>query len=77
LILGHQLIATLLNAASGASTPPGVSTAIAQAQAWMSANGTTLPFGTSASSSAGAEATGLSNELDTYNNGGAGVAHCK
>lgn len=76
LILAHQLIASLLNAAAGAGTPPSVSTAIAQAQAWMSANGSNLPFGVSASSTAGAEATSLSSQLDSYNNGQAGVPHC-
>jgi hypothetical protein len=77
LVLAHQLIASLLNAATGATTPPSVSTAITQAQAWMSANGTTLPFGVSSSSAAGQEATSLSDQLDVYNNGGAGVPHCK
>jgi hypothetical protein len=77
LILAHQLIASMLNAAAGAGAPPSVSAAISQAQAWMSANGSTLPFGVSASSPAGAEATTLAGELDAYNNGAAGVPHCK
>jgi hypothetical protein len=77
LILAHQLIAAMLNAGAGAGTPPSVSAALSQAQAWMSANGSTLPFGVSASSTAGAQATTLSDALDTYNNGGAGVPHCK
>jgi hypothetical protein len=77
LILAHQLIATLLNAASGAGQGP-VSSAVADAQAWMSANsgGKALPYGVSSSSAAGAQAIAIAGRLDSYNNGAAGVAHC-
>jgi hypothetical protein len=75
LILAHQLIATLLNAAAGAPQGP-VASAVAQAQAWLSANGKTLPYGTAAGSAAGAQAVSLANQLDSYNNGMAGVPHC-
>jgi hypothetical protein len=78
LILAHQLIATLLNAASGAGQGP-IGGVVAQAQAWLSANagGKLLPYGVSASSAAGAQAVALANQLDAYNNGLAGVSHCK
>ena len=78
LILAHQLIAALLNEASGAGQAP-IATAVAQAQAWLSANsgGKLLPYGVSASSAAGAQAVALANQLDAYNNGLSGVPHCK
>jgi hypothetical protein len=78
LILAHQLIATLLNAAAGAGQGP-IASVVTQAQAWLAANagGKLLPYGTSASSPAGAQAVALANQLDAYNNGGAGVPHCK
>jgi hypothetical protein len=78
LILGHQLIAAMLNAAAGAGQAQA-GPIIAQAQAWMAANigaGGRLPYGTSSSSSAGAQAVALSNQLDAYNNGQLDVAHC-
>jgi hypothetical protein len=75
LILAHQLIATLLNTKNGASSGP-IDAAIAQAQAWISANGTTLPFGVSTTSAAGAQAVAIAKTLDDYNNGLSGVPHC-
>jgi hypothetical protein len=77
LILAHQLIATLLNAASGAGQGP-IASIVSQAQAWLSANsgGRALPYGVSSSSAAGAQAVLLANQLDAYNNGQLGVPHC-
>jgi hypothetical protein len=78
LILAHQLITTLLDAASGAGQAP-IGAVVVQAQAWMSANGggKPLPYGIPASSAAGAKAVALASQLDAYNNGNAGVPHCK
>lgn len=70
--LAHQLIAAELNAASGATPDP----AIAQAQAWLSANGGRLPFGIRSSSAAGAEAVAIAAQLTSYNEGTAGPGHC-
>src|SRR5262245_50659322 len=55
LILGHQLIAALLNAAAGASVPPEVQTALDDADAWMAANQDAdgkLPYSTPTTSGA-------------------------
>ncbi len=85
LILGHQLIATLLNQAGGAYAPPEVQTAIDGAQAWMAANPDAdgrLPFGIRPTADgvpnpqAWDDAINLAAVLDTYNNGNAGVPHC-
>lgn len=85
IILGHQLVATLLNQASGASAPPEVQSAIGGAQAWMAANADadgTLPFGIRPTAdgvpnpAAWDEAINLAAVLDAYNNGNAGVPHC-
>jgi hypothetical protein len=78
LILAHQLITTLLNAASGAGQGP-IASVVAQAQSWLAANsgGKSLPYGVSASSATGAQAIALANQLDAYNNGHSGVPHCK
>jgi hypothetical protein len=79
LILAHQLIAAMLNVASGAVPPSASAQAIADAQAWMTANlpaGGKLPYGVSSSSAAGAAASSLTDALDQFNMGGAGVAHC-
>jgi hypothetical protein len=78
LILGHQLIAAMLNAANGAGLAQ-VGSAISAAQAWMSANKDgdgRLPYGTASTSPAGVEAVAISAKLDTYNNGGLDVPHC-
>lgn len=72
LILAHQLIAALLNVASGASSTP----AIADAQAWMAANGTELAFGIRSSSESGSVAVALASELADYNEGRTGPGHC-
>jgi hypothetical protein len=77
LILAHQLIAAMLNVASGAVAPSASAQAIADAQAWMTANlpaGGKLPYGTSGS--AGDAATKLGDALDQFNMGAAGVPHC-
>src|SRR5688572_16077870 len=76
LILAHQLIASMLNVASGAGPLPGTTQAIADAQAWMAANlpaGGRLPYGVASTSAAGAQAVQLSAALDGFNNGNAGV----
>jgi hypothetical protein len=79
LILGHQLIAALLNTASGAAPSAAVQQAINDAQTWMATNlGSSghLPYGVSAGSAAGQQATALTQSLDTFNSGLAGTAHC-
>ena len=78
LILAHQLIAAMLNVASGAGQTQ-VGPVIAQAQAWMSANrgsNASLPYGIAAGSPAGQQATSLADQLDAYNNGHLGPPHC-
>jgi hypothetical protein len=68
LILGHQLIATELNLATG-SAEPG---ALAGARAWMTANADAdarLPYGVFEGHSAYASGVDLSAALDAYNNG--------
>jgi hypothetical protein len=78
--LAHQLIAAMLNAASGDSTAQ-IGGTITEAQAWMTkqkdADGR-LPYGVSdaCSCAAGTSATDLSSKLDAYNNGKLGVPHC-
>jgi hypothetical protein len=78
LILGHQLIASMLNAANGAGQAQ-VGSAIQAAQAWMAATKDAdgrLPYGVAATSAGGAAAVAISATLDTYNNGGLGVPPC-
>lgn len=78
LILAHQLIASMLNAANGAGQTQ-VGSAIQAAQAWMAANKDAdgrLPYGVASTSAAGTAAVSISSTLDTYNNGGLGVPHC-
>jgi hypothetical protein len=70
LILAHQLIAALLNEASGAVPSAAVAKAISDAQTWMAANlgsNAGLPYGVSSGSAAGQEATQLSGTLDDFN----------
>ena len=79
LILGHQLIAALLNTANGAAPSPSVQQAIDAAQAWMAANlgsAAGLPYGVPAGSAAGQQATALTQTLDDFNSGLAGTPHC-
>jgi hypothetical protein len=79
LILGHQLIAALLNTANGAAPSTAVQQAINDAQTWMAANlgsNAGLPYGVSAGSAAGQQATALTQTLDNFNSGLAGTAHC-
>lgn len=71
-MLAHQLIAAELNVAAGASPVP----AIADAQAWMAANGGTLPYGIAPDTAAGAEAVALNEVLTDYNEGRVGPGHC-
>jgi hypothetical protein len=74
LILGHQLIAAMLNAANGAGQGQ-VGSALQAAQDWMSANKDAdgrLPYGCAA----GGDATAISDTLDSYNNGHLGPPHC-
>ncbi len=73
LALAHQLIAALLNVASGASP---IAT-IDQAQDWMSAHGSgPLPYGIAPSSTDGPAATALTELLGAYNEGESGPGHC-
>jgi hypothetical protein len=70
IILAHQLIAALLNTANGAVPSAAVTQSINDAQAWMAANrgdAGGLPFGVSAGSAAGQQATALTNTLDNFN----------
>jgi hypothetical protein len=79
LILGHQLIAAILNMDNGAVPSATVQQAINNAQAWMTANlgsNTGLPYGVSAGSAAGQQATALTQSLDDFNSGLAGTPHC-
>lgn len=71
--LAHQLIATKLNIAMGASVPPVVATAIAQADALIGAL-VVPPVG--AGFLAPSLTSGLTETLDEYNNGELGVDHC-
>ncbi|MCZ7686042.1 MAG: hypothetical protein M5U28_47690 [Sandaracinaceae bacterium] len=73
LILAQQLVAAVLNVANGASPIA----AIADAQAWLSANGTVLPFGIATSSAAGMQAVALATTLRDYNEGHIGPGHCE
>jgi hypothetical protein len=79
LILAHQLIAALLNVANGAVPSAAVQQAINDAQAWMTANkgsNAALPYGVPAGSTAGNQATALTDTLDSFNSGTAGTPHC-
>lgn len=79
LILGHQLIAALLNSANGAVASATAQQAITDAQTWMAANrgiNAGLPYVVSAGSAAGQQATALTQTLDNFNSGLAGTPHC-
>lgn len=85
-ILGHQLVAALLNEASGAGLLPEVSGTVAAAQAWMETNRDSdgrLPYGIRPAPdgypnpSAWDEAIGLAALLDLFNNGEFGLSHCE
>jgi len=68
LILGHQLIATELNVATGSEEP----VALAGARAWMTANAdgdARLPYGVFEGHPGYASGVDLSAALDAYNNG--------
>ncbi|NUQ72653.1 MAG: hypothetical protein HUU21_03780 [Polyangiaceae bacterium] len=80
LILAHQLIAAKLNILVNSASDGAVSSAIADADAWLAANADadgSLPFGVSPASAEGAEATALATTLDQYNNGLIGPGHCE
>lgn len=80
LILGHQLIAAKLNILVNGASGGAVSSAVADADAWLAANADadgTLPFGVSPASAAGAQGTSLATTLDQYNNGLIGPGHCE
>ncbi|WP_437334114.1 hypothetical protein [Sorangium sp. So ce394] len=77
LILGHQLIAALLNVGSGASDA-ALDGALADAEAWMAANKDAdgrLPYGVKRGGAAD-EAVSLSGSLADFNEGGIGPGHC-
>jgi len=79
LIIGHQLIAALLNVASGTSTDPSTDAALADAEAWMLANKDAdgrLPYGTAKGSAAAQEAAAIGSALDSFNQGTVGPGHC-
>jgi hypothetical protein len=79
LVLGHQLIAALLNMANGAVPTASVQQGIDDAQTWMVANqgsSAGLPYGVSAGSAAGQQATTLTQILDNFNSGLSGTPHC-
>jgi hypothetical protein len=79
LILAHQLIAGLLNIANSAVPSPAGQQAINDAQTWMAANrgsNAGLPYGVSAGSAAGQQATALTQILNNFNSGLASTAHC-
>ncbi len=72
LILSHQLIAAMLNVASGAAFS---GSGIDDANAWLAANADgdgRLPFGVHGD----ADATALASALDDFNNGLTGPGHC-
>ncbi|WP_438024996.1 hypothetical protein [Sorangium sp. So ce233] len=78
LIVGHQLIAALLNVASGASDAE-LDGALAEADAWMAANKDAdgrLPYGVKGGSAAEA-AVSLNETLTSFNEGRLGPEHCK
>ncbi|AUX47796.1 hypothetical protein SOCE26_093200 [Sorangium cellulosum] len=79
LILGHQLIAALLNVESGASDAD-LGGALAQAEAWMVANKDAdgrLPYGVRGGGRAAGEASALGDKLAQFNQGNLGPGHCK
>lgn len=85
LIMGSQFIAALLNGAGGASAPPEVQQALADAEAWMAANKDAdglLPYGIRPTPegfpnpAVWDDAINLGAVLDAYNNGLNGPAHC-
>ena len=86
IIMGHQLVAALLNVASGATTNPEVTQALADAEAWMTANKDadgTLPYGIKAVTSESLpnpavwdQAINIGAVLDLFNNGFDGPPHC-
>ncbi|MGH7440616.1 MAG: hypothetical protein ACRENE_33410, partial [Polyangiaceae bacterium] len=79
LILGHQLVVALLNVANGAVATATLQQAINDALAWMAANrgtNTALTYGVRAGSTAGQQATAMTQTLDNFNSGLAGTPHC-
>ncbi|CAN98031.1 hypothetical protein predicted by Glimmer/Critica [Sorangium cellulosum So ce56] len=77
LILGHQLIAALLNVGSGASDA-ALGGALAEAEAWMADNKDAdgrLPYGIKRGDAA-EDAVALSGALADFNEGGIGPGHC-
>jgi len=77
LILAHQLIATMLNIANGASAPAG--TVLADADDWMAANKDEdgrLPYGEDSGTPEHEQASALADALAGYNQGQTGPGHC-
>jgi len=73
--LVHQLIATMLNVANGASVPADVADAIADADAWMFDNKDAdgrLPYDAPVSS----DTSSLTDALAGFNEGQSGPGHC-
>jgi hypothetical protein len=74
MILGHQLIAALLNVANGATPSSQITQALADAESWMLAHKDSdgfLPYGVS--DPAG---TALGDLLASFNEGASGTNHC-
>ena len=70
LILAHQYIASMLNVATGASTPAEVAAALSSAADLLVATCTAM------SAEERQNAVGLAELLDDYNNGRVGPGHC-
>ncbi|HET6284945.1 MAG TPA: hypothetical protein VFH73_28570 [Polyangia bacterium] len=80
LILGHQLVAALLNQAAGAAVPAQIANALSAAQYWMETHKDTdgrLPYGVSPATPDGSAAVALSSILEEFNDGLAGTPHCR
>lgn len=80
LILAHQLIAAMLNVASGAGTPPEVDAALDAAHQWLAANADAdgrLPYGTASGSDAHSQASSIADTLADFNEGQIGPGHCR
>jgi hypothetical protein len=78
LILGHQLVAALLNVASGAVAPQDVADALSDAEAWMASHADAdgrLPYKVKGGAAA-AEAKALADTLAHFNEGTLGPGHC-
>jgi hypothetical protein len=81
LILAHQMIAAMLNMASGAGSMDSFDDEMADAQSWMSSfkdGDGRLPYKVTSRSNASAfaDAVEMASAMDLYNNGDYGPVHC-